>query len=141
MLWTPRLILELMMKRNHWLSLVLVGMVSLVQAPAYADDDDDDGPKMAATAQALGLISLQDAQDKALAAKPGVVKEAELERRKFRSGWDYEFEIVDANGAEWEVNIDAKTGKSPASVATGFSLAACLRRVANAVRHAAPQGG
>ncbi|HEY0906744.1 MAG TPA: PepSY domain-containing protein [Methylophilus sp.] len=98
------------MKRNHWLSLVLVGMVSLVQAPAYADDDDD-GPKMAATAQALGLISLQDAQGKALAAKPGVVKEAELERRKFRSGWDYEFEIVDANGAEWEVNIDAKTGK------------------------------
>ncbi|HSG92461.1 MAG TPA: PepSY domain-containing protein, partial [Methylotenera sp.] len=25
-------------------------------------------------------------------------------------GWDYEFEIVDADGHEWEVNIDAKTG-------------------------------
>jgi len=35
----------------------------------------------------------------------------ELERRKFRSGWDYEVEILDANGAEWEVYIDAKTGK------------------------------
>ena len=44
-------------------------------------------------------------------AKPGVVKEVELERRKFKSGWDYEVEIVDSNGAEWEVYIDAKTGK------------------------------
>lgn len=84
----------------------------MVIQPALADDDDDDDiQKMTEIAKAFGLISAEEAQTKALAAKPGVVKEVELERRKFRSGWDYEVEIVDANGAEWEVYIDAKTGK------------------------------
>lgn len=83
----------------------------MLSQPAWADDDDDDPAKIAEMAKAFGLISLEEAQTKALAAKPGVVKEVELERRKFRSGWDYEVEIVDSNGAEWEVTIDAKTGK------------------------------
>lgn len=83
----------------------------MMSQPAWADDDDDDPAKIAEMAKAFGLISLEEAQTKALAAKPGVVKEVELERRKFRSGWDYEVEIVDSNGAEWEVTIDAKTGK------------------------------
>ena len=48
---------------------------------------------------------------RAIVRKPGVVKEVELERRKFKSGWDYEVEIVDSNGAKWQVTIDAKTGK------------------------------
>jgi len=78
---------------------------------ALADDDDDDVQKMSEKAKAFGLISHEEAQAKALSAKPGVVKEVELERRKFKSGWDYEVEIVDSNGAEWEVYIDAKTGK------------------------------
>ncbi|HSH85666.1 MAG TPA: PepSY domain-containing protein [Methylophilus sp.] len=79
--------------------------------PALADDDGDDIQKMTETAKAFGFISWEDAKSKALAAKPGVVKEVELERRKFKSGWDYEVEIVDAEGAEWEVYLDAKTGK------------------------------
>lgn len=80
--------------------------------PVLADDDDgDDIQKMTEMAKAFGLISREEAQSKALAAKPGVVKEVELERRKLKSGWDYEVEIVDADGAEWEVYIDAKTGK------------------------------
>ncbi|HSI45874.1 MAG TPA: PepSY domain-containing protein [Methylophilus sp.] len=84
----------------------------LASQPAMADGDDgDDIQKMTETAKAFGFISWEEAQSKALAAKPGVVKEVELERRKFKSGWDYEVEIVDANGAEWEVYIDAKTGK------------------------------
>jgi uncharacterized membrane protein YkoI len=82
----------------------------MVSHPAWADDDDDPA-KIAETAKAFGLIALEEAQTKALATKPGVVKEVDLERRKFRSGWDYEVEIVDSNGAEWEVAIDAKTGK------------------------------
>jgi uncharacterized membrane protein YkoI len=83
----------------------------LASQPVMADDDDgDDIQKMTETAKAFGFISWEDAKSKALAAKPGVVKEVELERRKFKSGWDYEVEIVDANGAEWEVYIDAKTG-------------------------------
>jgi len=40
-----------------------------------------------------------------------VVKDADLENRKFSKGWDYEFEIVDADGTEWDVNVNAKTGK------------------------------
>lgn len=83
----------------------------LASQPAMADDDGDDIQKMTETAKAFGFISWEDAKSKALAAKPGVVKEVELERRKFKSGWDYEVEIVDAEGAEWEVYIDAKTGK------------------------------
>ncbi|WP_029146592.1 PepSY domain-containing protein [Methylophilus sp. 5] len=83
----------------------------MVNQPALADDDEDDVQKMSEKAKAFGLISHEDARAKALVAKPGVVKEVELERRKFRAGWDYEVEIVDSNGAEWEVYIDAKTGK------------------------------
>ena len=87
---------------------LLLGLT--LSQPALAEDDDDPA-KIAEMAKAFGLISLEEAQNKALAEKPGVVKEVELERRKFRSGWDYEVEILDANGAEWEVDIDAKTGK------------------------------
>lgn len=83
----------------------------MVTQPVWADDDGDDIQKMTETAKAFGFISWEEAQSKALAAKPGVVKEVELERRKLKSGWDYEVEIVDASGAEWEVYIDAKTGK------------------------------
>lgn len=92
-----------------WMSLLIA---STVLQPAWADDDDDDDmQKMEQMVKAFGLISQQEAQNKALAAKPGVVKEIELERRKFRDGWDYEVEIVDAKGKEWEVTLDAKTGK------------------------------
>lgn len=83
----------------------------MASQPVLADDDEDDVQKMTEMSKAFGLISVEEAQAKALAAKPGVVKEIELERRKFRSGWEYEVEIVDGKGTEWEVYIDAKTGK------------------------------
>ncbi len=72
--------------------------------------DDDDLQEMEAISKQFGLISLDEAKAKALVAKPGVVKDADLENRKFSKGWDYEFEIVDADGKEWDVLIDAKTG-------------------------------
>jgi uncharacterized membrane protein YkoI len=72
---------------------------------------DDDLLEMEAMSKQFGLISLDEAKTKALAAKSGVVKDADLENRKFSKGWDYEFEIIDADGKEWEVNVDAKTGK------------------------------
>jgi uncharacterized membrane protein YkoI len=81
-----------------------IGTANSVQA------DEDDPRRIAEMAKRFGLISLEQAQSKALAAKPGVVKEVELDGRKFSKGWDYEFEIIDADGREWEVNIDAKTG-------------------------------
>jgi uncharacterized membrane protein YkoI len=58
------------------------------------------------------LITLKQAQAKALAAKPGVVTDVDLDDRDFGKGWNYEFDIVDVDvdGREWEVDIDAKTG-------------------------------
>lgn len=75
---------------------------------AYADDDMRE---MKTLSEGLGLISLEEAKTKALEAKPGVIEDADLEDRDFKKGWDYEFEIVDADGNEWEVYIDAKTGE------------------------------
>jgi uncharacterized membrane protein YkoI len=72
---------------------------------------DDHLLEMEAMSKQFGLISLDEAKTKALAEKSGVVKDADLENRKFSKGWDYEFEIIDADGKEWEVNVDAKTGK------------------------------
>ncbi len=81
-------------------------------APTSALADDEDPEKMHLIAKAAGLITLEQATQKALAAKPGNVIEVELERRKFPQGWDYEFEIIDAQGQEWDVDIDAKTGEA-----------------------------
>lgn len=82
--------------------------LGVLSTNAYADDDLQE---IQAVTKEFGLISLDEGKIKALAAKPGVVKDADLENRKLSKGWDYEFEIVDADGAEWEVNVDAKTGK------------------------------
>lgn len=61
-------------------------------------------------AKQFGLISEESAIQIALKSAPGVVKEIELDDRKKGKGWKYEVDIVDANGREWEVDIDAKTG-------------------------------
>lgn len=80
-----------------------------VMSTAYADADDMQ--EMETMAKTFGLISFEEAKTKALAAKPGVIEDAEIESRRFDKGFDYEFEIVDADGVEWDVDIDAKTGK------------------------------
>ena len=90
------------------LSVATILSIGMISIPALADDDLQE---MEEISKGLGLITLEDAKSKALAAKPGVIKDDDLESRKFKKGWDYEFEIVDADGKEWEVNIDAKSGK------------------------------
>lgn len=80
-----------------------------VMSNAFADADDLH--EMETMAKTFGLISFEEAKTKALAAKPGVIDDAEFESKKFEKGWNYEFEIVDADGVEWDVDIDAKTGK------------------------------
>ncbi|WP_018228293.1 PepSY domain-containing protein [Methyloversatilis universalis] len=87
---------------------LLLATALLLSAPVRADDDDL--PKMRAIAAAMKLISLEDATAKALAAKPGTVIEADLDRRML-GGYDYEFEIIDADGQNWDVHIDARDGK------------------------------
>lgn len=73
--------------------------------------DIEDPREIEAAAKQFGLISMDEAKSKALAARPGIVKEVELENRKNGKGWDYEVEIIDADGNEWDVDIDAKTGE------------------------------
>lgn len=87
---------------------LLLAAALMLSAPVRADDDDL--PKMRAIAAAMKLISLEDATAKALAAKPGTVIEADLDRRML-GGYDYEFEIIDADGQNWDVHIDARDGK------------------------------
>lgn len=85
-------------------SIVSFGSISVALA-------DDDLYEIQQISKSFNLISLEEAKNKALAEKPGVIEDAELENRKFKKGWDYEFEILDADGREWEVLIDAKTGE------------------------------
>jgi uncharacterized membrane protein YkoI len=94
-------------RKNIILSAVAFGLM----ASSAVRADDDDGPKMRAIAETAGLISIEQASEKALIAKPGAITEAELDKRHWPEGWDYEFEIVDKDGKEWDVNIDAKTGE------------------------------
>ncbi|WP_036302271.1 PepSY domain-containing protein [Methylotenera sp. L2L1] len=96
-----------MKKSMNTFTLASVISLTLLSPLAFADDDIQE---IEAISKELGLITLEQAKAKALAAKPGAVEDADLENRKFGKGWDYEFEIVDADGREWEVLVDAKTG-------------------------------
>jgi uncharacterized membrane protein YkoI len=95
--------------KNLTQALLVSSFAFLMSGNAMADGDDP--AKMRAIAQAAGLISVEEASEKALAAKPGTIIEVELDDRSWPQGWDYEFEIIDANGKEWDVDIDAKTGE------------------------------
>lgn len=96
-----------MRKSIHTLTLASLISLSLLSPLAFADDDIHE---IEAISKELGLITLEQARTKALAEKPGAVADVDLENRKFGKGWDYEFEIVDADGREWDVLVDAKTG-------------------------------
>ncbi|HWU82883.1 MAG TPA: PepSY domain-containing protein [Methylophilaceae bacterium] len=88
--------------------MVLLGGSFLLMSTARADDD---AAETAAMVKQFGLISPEEAGQKALAAKPGVIKEVDLDDRDFSKGWDYEIEIVDADAVEWEILVDAKSGE------------------------------
>ena len=92
------------------ISSLLAGLAAgtVFALPAHADDD---AQEMEALVKQFGFITLEQASAKALAAKPGVITDADLDDRDFGKGWDYEFEIADADGHEWEVYVDAKTGE------------------------------
>lgn len=68
--------------------------------------EDSDKKELAASA----TITLQQAVDKAVGNVPGTVVEAELEKHDGRVV--YEIEIIDEQGKECEVLIDAKTGET-----------------------------
>jgi uncharacterized membrane protein YkoI len=83
------------------LSLALAGTM-----PAHADDDIAEARSIARMAN---LIDPDRAIEIALAEKPGVMTDFDLDHK--RKNWVYEIEIVDAQGAEWEVELEGTTGK------------------------------
>ena len=90
------------MKRlNVLLALAAISvMPGLVQgAVAYK------GEKLAETAK----ITLEQATETALKARPGKIADKELEREKGGSGLRYSFDIL-SNGQTYEVGVDAQTG-------------------------------
>jgi uncharacterized membrane protein YkoI len=96
---------------KHPLSLGIALSIGLLltSIPMQAKEIKDPAA-IAATAKSAGLISMEEAIQKALAVKPGKLKKVELEEYKKKSGWGYEVEIIDAQGKEWDVELDAKTG-------------------------------
>ncbi|HEC74436.1 MAG TPA: peptidase M4 [Methylophaga aminisulfidivorans] len=99
------------MKNLKTIGLIGAATLMMQMGVAHADMDAEDILEMKKISEGLGLISLEEAQKNALLAKPGIVEDADLEDRSFDKGWDYEFEILDADGNEWEVLVDAKTGE------------------------------
>ena len=96
-------------RKNLVSALFIAGVSFAASSTAIADDDYRE---MQAVVKAAGLMTVEEARQKALAAKPGSIIDADLDDRAWPQGWDYEFEIIDADGKEWEVDIDAKTGET-----------------------------
>jgi uncharacterized membrane protein YkoI len=86
-----------------------VACVAALAAPSVLAQDADDLAEMQFISKAAGLITPEEATTKALAAKAGTIIDADVDR-KFGKYY-YEFEIIDAQGVEWEVELDGKTGE------------------------------
>lgn len=98
------------MKHNALSGHALLAGLMLTALLAGSAAADDDVAEMQAIARAANLIPPQKAIEKALAAKPGTVIDADIDRKL--SGLYYEIEVVDAQGVEWEIDIDARTGET-----------------------------
>jgi uncharacterized membrane protein YkoI len=92
------------MKRLIIAAALLVAAPVAVQAAAKAKPYD--GHELAKSAR----LSIDDAQVIALKARPGKVKDKELEKEPGGSGLRYAFDIV-AGGKTYEVGVDAADGK------------------------------
>ncbi|AUZ83391.1 PepSY domain-containing protein [Methylophaga nitratireducenticrescens] len=72
---------------------------------------DDDMHSMQEKVDTFGLISVEDAKNIALKAKSGIVDDIELDGIDNGGGWEYEVEVVQEDGTEWDIDIHAKTGE------------------------------
>lgn len=98
------------MTRRPTPTLTALALALLIGLPAYALADDDK-QRSADIVQAFDLISAEQAREIALKEVPGLVTELELDDRDFAKGWKWEVEVVNADGREVEVDLDAKTGR------------------------------
>lgn len=89
--------------------ILIAGIFGLTGAGmAYADDV---GPDQAVKLLQEGKIqSFEKLNEAALAKHPGAtIEETELEKEY--NGYAYEVELRDADGVEWNVELDAESGK------------------------------
>jgi uncharacterized membrane protein YkoI len=98
------------MTRRPTPTLSALALALFIGLPAYALADDDK-QRSADIVQAFDLISAEQAREIALKEAPGLVTELELDDRDFAKGWKWEVEVLNADGREVEVDLDAKTGR------------------------------
>ena len=91
---------------RKFLCLTAVAMLAATGANAGAPRHAMKGAKLAPMAK----ISLATARTTALAARPGVVTDQELEKEAGGTGLRYSFDIK-SKGKTFEVGVDARTGK------------------------------
>ncbi|EDM84599.1 MULTISPECIES: PepSY domain-containing protein [unclassified Limnobacter] len=91
-------------------ALLIATFIALPKA-SHAGDDHQDMTRDTEIVKAFGLINAEQAREIALKEAPGVVTELELDDRDYAKGWKWEVEVVNADGREVEVDLDAKTGK------------------------------
>ena len=60
-------------------------------------------------AETFELISVDEAKNVATQTKPGFVDDIDLDGTGM--GYQYEVEVADKDGMEWDIYIDAKTGE------------------------------
>ena len=100
--------------KNTWIKTIsALAIATAIPFAAHADSDHhrSNGQRDAEIVKAFGLISAEQAREIAVKEFPGVVTELELDDRDFGKGWKWEVEVVNADGKEVEVDLDAKTGK------------------------------
>jgi len=90
------------------LATLLASAFTLSAATAMADDDM---ATMQMKAEQFGLISAEEAKKIALQEKSGVVTDIELDDIDNGGGWEYEVEVVQEDGTEWDIDVHAKTGE------------------------------
>lgn len=84
-------------------------LAALVFSTALAATDLNTTEVAALVAQGK-ILSGEKLNAAALAKHPGGVIEQGSEVEQHRRGYIYEVEITDANGAEWDMELDATTG-------------------------------
>lgn len=91
---------------RKFICLTAVAMLAATGASAASVHHELKGANLAPMAK----ISLVTARASALAARPGVITDQELEKESGGTGLRYSFDIK-SNGKTFEVGVDARTGK------------------------------
>lgn len=95
-------------KQFTMLAILIVGLLAVSAVGVFAQDKRDDSDKPSAEMAKQAKITMEQAKAIALKRVPGTILEEDLEMERGRL--QYAFDIKDANGKIFDVEIDAKTG-------------------------------